>query len=389
MRVRRSEVTERSGANDTDMDIDVAALDRLLTAPQQGDDLILDTRDRDVAARWHPEGPGARYLNVPYDEFEADQDAAVAQMPENAGSVHVLCARGISAVDIAEILRERGVHAGIVGGGMAAWARYHRIVRVSASHEPFAIYQIVRPAKGCLSYLVVSGKQALAIDCTRFTDVYSELCERLGAKLIGVADTHLHADHVSGSSKLSSGAAPYYLSDEDAVGGSLRRDSVPRTIEVGETPIRVVSLPVPGHTLGSTAFCVGDRYLVSGDTLLPNGVGRPDLGNRALEWTEYLYESLTGVLAKCDPSTVALPAHAGSVSDYGSDGACIRKLGDLLAAQLSADRAAFVERVSSAVAKTSQPAEYAEIRRVNLGADASEQRVAELETGVNQCALKR
>jgi len=382
-------VTERSGANDTDMDIDVAALDRLLTAPEQSDDLILDTRDRDVAARWHPEGPGARYLNVPYDEFEGDQDAAVAQLPQNAGNVHVLCARGISAVDIAEILRERGVHAGIVGGGMAAWARYHRIVRVSASHEPFAIYQIVRPAKGCLSYLVVSGKQALAIDCTRFTDVYSELCERLGAKLIGVADTHLHADHVSGSSKLSSGAAPYYLSDEDAVGGSLRRDSVPRTIEVGETPIRVVSLPVPGHTLGSTAFYVGDRYLVSGDTLLPNGVGRPDLGNRALEWTEYLYESLTGVLAKCDPSTAALPAHAGSASDYGSDGACIRKLGDLLAAQLSADRAAFVERVSSAVAKTSQPAEYAEIRRVNLGADASEQRVAELETGVNQCALKR
>ena len=198
-----------------DMDIDVAALDRLLTAPEQSDDLILDTRDRGVAARWHPEGPGARYLNVPYDEFEGDQDAAVAQLPQNAGNVHVLCARGISALDIAEILRERGIHAGIVGGGMAAWARYHRIVRVSAPHEAFAIYQIVRPAKGCLSYLVVSGKQALAIDCTRFTDVYRELCERLGATLIGVADTHLHADHVSGSSKLSSGAAPYYLSDED------------------------------------------------------------------------------------------------------------------------------------------------------------------------------
>jgi glyoxylase-like metal-dependent hydrolase (beta-lactamase superfamily II)/rhodanese-related sulfurtransferase len=371
------------------MDIDVAALDRLLTAPEQSDDVLLDTRDRGVAARWHPEGPGARYLNVPYDDFEGDQDAAVAQLPENARNVHVLCARGISALDIAEILRERGIHAGIVGGGMAAWARYHRIVRVSAPDEAFAIYQIVRPAKGCLSYLVVSGKQALAIDCTRFTDVYRELCERLGVTLVGVADSHLHADHISGSSKLASGAAPYYLSDEDAAGGTLRCDSVPRVIEIGETPIRVLSLPVPGHTLGSTAFYIGDRYLVSGDTLLPNGVGRPDLGNRALEWTEYLYESLTGVLAKRDPSTVALPAHAGTASDYNSDGACIRKLGDLLAAQLSTDRAVFVDQVSSAVAKTSQPAEYAEIRRVNLGTDASEQRVAELETGVNQCALKR
>jgi len=371
------------------MDIDVAALDRLLTAPEQSGDVILDTRDPSAAARWHPEGPGARYLNVPYDEFEGDEAAAVARLPEDAHNIHVLCARGISAVDIAGILREHGVQAGIVTGGMAAWSTYHRVVRVSAPDEAFAIFQIVRPAKGCLSYLLVSGKQALAIDCTRFTNVYRELAERLGATLIGVADTHLHADHVSGSAKLAFGTAPYYLADEDAEGGSVRRESVPRTIEVGETPIRVLSLPVPGHTLGSTAFSVGDRYLISGDTLLPNGVGRPDLGNHALEWTGHLYQSLTGVLAKCDPSTAALPAHAGSISDYDTNGACVRRLGDLLGAQLSADRAAFVERVSSAVAKSSQPAEYAEIRLVNLGSEASEQRVAELETGVNQCALKR
>jgi glyoxylase-like metal-dependent hydrolase (beta-lactamase superfamily II) len=371
------------------MDIDVAALDRLLTASEQSDDVILDTRDPGPAARWHPEGPGARYLNVPYDEFEGDPNAAVARLPEDARNVHVLCARGISAADIAEILRGRGIHAGIVAGGMAAWATFHRVVRVSAPDEAFAVYQIVRPAKGCLSYLVVSGKQALAIDCTRFTDTYRELSERLGVALIGVADTHLHADHISGSSKLASGVAPYYLADEDAEGGTLRREAAPRTIEVGETPIRVLSLPVPGHTLGSTAFSVGDRYLVSGDTLLPDGVGRPDLGNHALEWTEHLYESLTGVLAKCDPLMTALPAHAGSISDYDANGACVRTLGDLLTAQLAADRTAFVERVSSAVAKSSQPAEYGEIRRVNLGGEASEQRVAELETGVNQCALKR
>lgn len=371
------------------MDIDVAALDRLLTAREQSGDVILDTRDPSAAARWHPEGPGARYFNVPYDVFEGDEEAAVAQLPQDARNIHVLCARGISAVDIAGILRERGVQAGIVTGGMAAWAMYHRVVPVSAPAEAFAIFQIVRPAKGCLSYLVVSGKQALAIDCTRFTNVYRELAERLGATLIGVADTHLHADHVSGSANLASDTAPYYLADEDAEGGTVRCESVPRTIEVGEVPIRVLSLPVPGHTLGSTAFSVGDRYLISGDTLLPNGVGRPDLGDHALEWTGYLYESLTGVLAKCDPSTAALPAHAGSISDYDANGACVRRLGDLLSAQLSADRAAFVERVGSAVAKGSQPAEYAEIRCVNLGGEASEQRVAELETGVNQCALKR
>ncbi|HEY1977642.1 MAG TPA: MBL fold metallo-hydrolase [Candidatus Baltobacteraceae bacterium] len=273
------------------MDIDVAKLDHLLTAPKPSGDLILDTRDPQAAARWHPEGHGARYLNVPYDAFESDAEAAVAQLPQDAQNVHVLCARGISAADIAEILRGHGIAAGIVQGGMAAWATYHRVVRVSAPDEAFAIYQVVRPAKGCLSYLVVSGTQALAIDCTRLTDVYRDLAERLGVTLVGIADTHLHADHVSGSSALASGAAPYYLADDDAEGATVARESIPRTIDVGETPIRVLSLPVPGHTLGSTAFSVGGRYLISGDTLLPDGIGRPDLGNHAREWTEHLYDS--------------------------------------------------------------------------------------------------
>lgn len=77
------------------MDIDVAALDRLLTASEQSGDVILDTRDPGAAARWHPEGPGARYLNVPYDEFEGDPNAAIARLPEDARNVHVLCARGL------------------------------------------------------------------------------------------------------------------------------------------------------------------------------------------------------------------------------------------------------------------------------------------------------
>lgn len=371
------------------MDIDVAKLDHLLTAPQPSGDLILDTRDPQAAARWHPEGHGARYLNVPYDAFESDVDTAVAQVPQDAQNVHVLCARGISAADIAEILRGHGIAAGIVQGGMAAWATYHRVVRVSAPDEAFAIYQVVRPAKGCLSYLVVSGTQALAIDCTRLTDVYRDLAERLGVTLVGVADTHLHADHVSGSSALASGAAPYYLADDDAEGATVARESIPRTIDVGETPIRVLSLPVPGHTLGSTAFSVGGRYLISGDTLLPDGIGRPDLGNHAREWTEHLYDSLTGVSEACDSTMTVLPAHAGSVSHYDDRGACVRVLSDLLAAQLDSDRAHFVERVSTTAAASSQPAEYAEIRRVNLGAEVPAARIAELETGVNQCALKR
>jgi glyoxylase-like metal-dependent hydrolase (beta-lactamase superfamily II) len=280
------------------------------------------------------------------------------------------------------------VNASNITGGMKQWAAYHRIVRINPQADDFAIYQVVRPAKGCLSYLIVAGGEAIAVDCTRYTDVYHELAEKLGARLSGVVDTHLHADHISGSAGLASetGSA-YHLADEDATGGTVRRDSIPKRIDVGSVKVRVLSLPVPGHTLGSTALLIADRYLISGDTLLPDGVGRPDLGNKAHEWTGFLYDSLSDVLGKLDPKTTVLPAHVAAAKQCDERGACVRVLGDLLAAQASADRSAFVARVEELVSRSSQPPEYAEIRRVNLGESKPAERIEELEVGVNKCAV--
>jgi len=146
---------------------------------------------------------------------------------------------------------------------------------------------------------------------------------------------------------------------------------------------------VPGHTLGSTALLVNDRYLISGDTLLPEGVGRPDLGNKAREWTEFLYQSLSGVLGRLDPETVVLPAHTASAAQFDARGACERRLGPLLATAAIADRGAFVESVQERVSHTSQPAAYAEIRKINLGEDASPERMQSLEVGMNKCALSQ
>ncbi len=204
-----------------------------------------------------------------------------------------------------------------------AWAAYHRVVQLNAPSDEFAIYQVVRPAKGCLSYIVCSGGQALVVDATRYGEVYREFAERNGFRVAAVADTHLHADHLSGGAALSGEArAGYHLTDEDAQGSALRHDSMPKKFEIGGTSVRVLTMPVPGHTLGSTALLVNDRYLISGDTLLPEGVGRPDLGNKAREWTQYLYDSLSGVLGKLDPQTVVLPAHAASAAQFDSRGAC-------------------------------------------------------------------
>ena len=45
--------------------------------------------------------------------------------------------------------------------------------------------------------------------------------------------------------------------------------------------VSVAALRTPGHTQGSTVYFVGDRIVLTGDTLFVDGVGRPDLAERA------------------------------------------------------------------------------------------------------------
>lgn len=367
--------------------VDIAHFDRLLQGNDSGA-VLLDARSALDSQRWHPDGPGiATFANVPYSEFVEDEAGALARVPQ-ADSIYVLCARGQSSQYVTGVLRERGRNAINVEGGMMAWAAHHRVIHLNDAADGVDIYQVVRPAKGCLSYMVCSGGEALVVDATRYGEVYREFAERNGLRIVAVADTHLHADHLSGGSALSGeSGAGYHLADEDAQGSALQRQAMPKYFEIGDARIRVLTLPVPGHTLGSTALLVNDRYLISGDTLLPEGVGRPDLGNKAREWTEYLYQSLSEVLGKLDPQTAVLPAHAASAAQFDARGACERKLGTLLATAAIADRSAFVEGVEERVSRSSQPAAYAEIRKINLGERASPERAQELEIGMNQCAL--
>src|SRR5690348_1256740 len=99
---------------------------------------------------------------------------------------------------------------------MLAWAAHHRIIPLGVADD-VAIYQVVRPAKGCLSYIVCSGGEALVVDATRYTGVYEQFARDHGIHIVAVADTHLHADHLSGGAALARRTgASYHLADEDA-----------------------------------------------------------------------------------------------------------------------------------------------------------------------------
>src|SRR5262249_11425886 len=141
--------------------------------------------------------------------------------------------------------------------------------------EPgFAVIQVARPARGCLSWIVVSGEEAIVVDPLRSATPYLEILKARGACVSAVIDTHAHADHISGGKALAAQTrAPYYLHPYDAIHPM---DLLPAklefrflqermTLSFGRSRLEV--LHVPGHTLGAVALLVDRRYLFAGDTL--------------------------------------------------------------------------------------------------------------------------
>jgi hydroxyacylglutathione hydrolase len=134
-------------------------------------------------------------------------------------------------------------------------------------------------------------KQALVIDPGRDLEPYLQAVLAHNLTLMGVAETHIHADFVSGVRELASATgAKVYLSRE---GGAEWQYNYPSTddvtlvregdeISVGQ--VRLQILHTPGHTPEHIAFLITDTSvsdepfaLVSGDCLFVGDVGRPDL----------------------------------------------------------------------------------------------------------------
>ena len=358
--------------------------------------MLLDVRNQDEYESWklEPRRP-VETVHVPYFDFIEDGDAAIARVPRGRELV-VLCAKGGSSEMVVELLKDAGVRAANVAGGMLAYGVYLEPVRLpleAGEAGRFELWQVNRRGKGCLSYVIVSGGEAVVVDASRHAEWYEGFALERGARIVQVLDTHVHADHVSGGPELARRAqAPYYVSA--GAGFELRQPVTPlgdgqqiRLGGEGGVSIEVRVIRTPGHTPGSTSFLVGGRYLLTGDTLFVASVGRPDLGGHVVEWGRELYASLKQRLADLPAETRVLPAHFGSQAEIGAEGVVWGRLGELRASvpelQL-ADADAFVDAVRGAVKEP--PPAYAEIIKLNLGAQASEEQVALWELGKNQCA---
>jgi sulfur dioxygenase len=167
------------------------------------------------------------------------------------------------------------------------------------------------------------GGEALIIDpVLEKVDRYLQLVRELDLKLVKAAETHLHADHVTGL-----GALRDRTHCITVMGEQTHADVVSMRVTEGECiEIEGLSLDVlytPGHTDDSYSFLMGDRVF-TGDTLLIRGTGRTDFQNGS---ARAQYDSIFGKLLKLPNETLVYPAHdykGDTVSTIGRRGSSTR-----------------------------------------------------------------
>lgn len=364
--------------------------------------VLLDVRNADVFSAWRIESRHTpETINVPYFQFveEDTLEAAIQQVPTDR-EVVVVCAHGGASDYVAEILRERGIRSVNLAGGMDAWGAYH-VFRMVAQTPACSILQVERVARGCLSYVVISGRQAAVIDPSRYINEYLRFFEEHQLELTLILDTHAHADHISGGSALAEATgAPYYLHPYDAIHPF---DMLPaqlayemlhdgRMLTLGDLTLQVIH--TPGHTLGQVNFLAsspdGQHYLFTGDNLFLQSFGRPDLGGQGERWVHLVFETIFKTVRERVPeSALILPGHYATPHEAQSGGIYAMPLNDLWqhnrALHIDGE-AEFVDYVLNNLPK--MPQEYIEIKRVNIGLlQPDEHKAFELELGKNICAL--
>ena len=157
------------------------------------------------------------------------------------------------------------------------------------------------------TYLIASakGREALIIDpVEENVDEYVNHLKELDLKLVKVIDTHIHADHVTGASKLKNNTNCSTVMGENSPAETVDiRLKDEETIEIDQ--LKIKALYTPGHTSDSYSFLM-NNYLFSGDTLLINGTGRTDFQNGS---SKDAYNSLFNKLLKLPEETILYPGH--------------------------------------------------------------------------------
>jgi hydroxyacylglutathione hydrolase len=216
--------------------------------------------------------------------------------------------------------------------------------------------------------------EAIVIDPERDVDRYITLAKQEGLRIVAVAETHIHADFLSGTREMAARIPDLtvYLSDE---GGEHWAYEWPAAdIDVRVTRVRdgdsfrignieLRAWHTPGHTPEHLSFVVTDRAgasapiaVLTGDFVFAGDVGRPDLLDSAagvMGTTRPLAERLHASVRQF----LELPDFVQIWPGHGAGSACGKSLGAVPASTVGYERR-FSKAISAAVEGEESFVEY-------------------------------
>ena len=171
------------------------------------------------------------------------------------------------------------------------------------------------------SYAILSDceKKVILIDPSRNPQQYLDYAEENNAIIIGIIETHPHADFISSHVELSNlTGATIYTSSLVHAGYTHTALDEGHTIELGK--IRLTVLHTPGHSPDSISILLEydgkQKAVFTGDTLFIGDCGRPDLREGAgnlrgtrLELAKSMYHTLRDKFIPLNDHVILYPAH--------------------------------------------------------------------------------
>ncbi|MBD2503541.1 MBL fold metallo-hydrolase [Anabaena azotica] len=158
------------------------------------------------------------------------------------------------------------------------------------------------------SYLIADSKSQSAIlvdPVLEQVDRDLQVLQELGLTLKYCLETHIHADHITGTDRLRSLTGCLGILPENAAATCADLYIGDGNIlELGNVQLQAIA--TPGHTDSHMAYLVNGTHLLTGDALFIRGCGRTDFQNGN---PGSLYDAVTQKLFTLPEATLVYPGH--------------------------------------------------------------------------------
>lgn len=179
----------------------------------------------------------------------------------------------------------------------------------SESNQSQMIFRQLFDRESCTyTYLIIDSETytALLVDpVLEQVERDLQILQELGLTLRYCMETHIHADHITGTDTLRqiTGCLAILPENSHAIGAD-------RYIRDGEIlklgSVQIQAIATPGHTDSHLAYLVNGTHLLTGDALFIRGCGRTDFQNGD---AGSLYDTVTQKLFTLPDETFVYPGH--------------------------------------------------------------------------------